>query len=768
MDRNNFHQLSSPIRGGQIKDFRKGLTTLVLLFLGSLLCSAQSGVKQDDVFKGNTVYVNTTGTKKQSDQDYLTYTVIKPTTNTSVSYAGEVSVKATDGAKIKGVLNIPSVIWKNSSYKYYPYVVTTVSEGGFKDQTGISDVYFKQDKQNSEYKITTIGKKAFAGTGLTGVLQLPRTITSFGDSAFYVSTPSTISQVVIGANGMANAPTSLTVGADIFKGRTITRLDILGNFVSKTNFTSGTASFGETAITNLYYYGDGLNSEKVSEDFYDFMAAWTGKGGGPIGENLYLPSDGIKGFVEKCKKNSHQNWIPAIVHSLSFDNEMSGLGTFSFLLYSNTIANGGPQLALRKVKLDDGVTDLKMDIYNDNDKWEPDLMPTETNLSADISMIASNAFAGNNELQSITIKPKDAITINGDAFAGAKGLRYVDLSSSDKFTVVKDYTLSRLPTTALDTIPYRYTRSTGRYDYNLVATNPFGGLPAYTLVFLPTNIKKLDPSESTETVYQTDGTTATTLTRPLDENFLWKDPDDDKYKCNNFGVYDIKALDNTTAAGQKYSWYSFLNPHEFTAEKSKFYRQFSAGVPSSLCLPFKPAATSDGKFYTYKSEDDKHIVLTTVDAPQANTPYFFYPSSDVTLSSSVQQPIGAVTTADKMTDKDHPNFYGVYAGKSFADVSNAYGMASTAFTYNGKSYPAGTFVKFKETAYINPFRAYLLLSGSGAKPAVMEMVVDDTPTGITSLPTASDAEASYYNLQGMRVTAPTKGIFIHNGKKFVK
>lgn len=642
--------------------------------------------------------------------------------------------------------------------------MTTVSEGGFKDQTGITDVYFKQDKQNSGYKITTIGKKAFAGTGLTGVLQLPRTITNFGDSAFYVSTTSTISQVVIGANGKTDEPKGLTVGVDIFKGRTITKLDILGNFVSKTDFTSGTASFGETAITNLYYYGDGLNSENVSEDFYDFMAAWTGQKGVMIGENLYLPSDGIKDFVEKCKANSHQEWIPEIVHSLSFDHEMSGLGTFSFLLYSNTTANGGPQLALRKVKLADGVTDLKMDIKNDNLKWEPDLMPTETNLSADISMIASNAFAGNDELRSITIVPNDFITINGDAFAGAKGLRYVDLSSSDKFTVVKDYTLSRLPTKTLDpNTPYRYTKSTDSYDYNLVATNPFGGLPAYTLVFLPTNIDRYS-SWSTEMVYKTDGTTATTLTRPLDENFVLKDTYDDSYKCSNFGVYDIKALDNTTATGQKYSWYSFLNPHDFTATNSKFYRQFSKGVPSSLCLPFKPSAKNGGKFYTYKTEDDKHIVLTTENEPQANKPYFFYPSSDVTLFSSEPQTIDAVTTADELTDN---NLHGVYAGKSFEGVSNAYGMASTAFTYKGTDYPAGSFVRFTGNAYINPFRAYLL-SVSGAKSAVMEMVVDDTPTGITNLPTASDAEATYYNLQGMRVTAPTKGIFIHNGKKFVK
>ena len=111
--------------------------------------------------------------------------------------------------------------------------------------------------------------------------------------------------------------------------------------------------------------------------------------------------------------------------------------------------------------------------------------------------------------------------------------------------MVKDYTLSRLPTKTLDpNTPYRYTKSTDSYDYNLVATNPFGGLPAYTLVFLPTNIDRYS-SWSTEMVYKTDGTTATTLTRSLNENFVLNDKG---YKCNNFGVHDITALDKTTAA----------------------------------------------------------------------------------------------------------------------------------------------------------------------------------------------------------------------------
>ncbi len=647
---------------------------------------------------------------------------------------------------------------------YYPYFVTEVEPDAFENQNGITDVFFTADPTYG-YQVTTIGNNAFAGTtGLTGTLQLPRSITSIEENAFGVSETTPIADVVIGAN--STKPSSLTVGADVFKGRSITNLHLLGNFGSNTTISNNEALFSTDNVTNLYYYGDGKG-----ESYYDFLTAIDKKGFGLPGKNLYLPSDEIKSFVDSCinKHPEHSNWIPSTINCLTFEHEVSDIGNFTFMITTTDLQKGGTQLAIHAAKFNDGVTNPTLD-FNDETKWRTDLMPTATNLTPDITMIDSRAFAGNDNLQSITFKPANnkAVTIKGDAFSGVKSLRYIDLTQGGDFNVADGYTLSRIPTTTVDeNTPYKYTRETdgtGKYDYELTSTNPFGGLPAYTLVFLPTNIGKLDPSgsTSTETVLKTDGTTATTLTRPLDENFVWND---NGYTCNNFGVYDITALDNTKAKDQKYSWYSFLNPHDFTATNSKFYRQFSAGVPSSLCLPFSPAATSDGKFYTYKSEDDKHIVLTTVDAPQANTPYFFYPSSNVTLSSSVQQTIGMVTTADEMTSS---NLHGVYGGKSFAGVSNAYGMASTAFNYKGTDYPAGTFVKFTNTAYLNPFRAYLLLSGSEAKSAVMEMVVDDTPTGITSLPTASDAEATYYNLQGMRVTAPTKGIFIHNGKKFVK
>ena len=41
------------------------------------------------------------------------------------------------------------------------------------------------------------------------------------------------------------------------------------------------------------------------------------------------------------------------------------------------------------------------------------------------------------------------------------------------------------------------------------------------------------------------------------------------------------------------------------------------------------------------------------------------------------------------------------------------------------------------------------------------------PTGISNVKADENAEGAYYNMQGIRVAQPTKGVFIHNGKKVV-
>lgn len=753
------HLLCGPAIRSHKAVLRKGL----LLMLMAILCGGAADAAPID---GKNLFIKGATYVHESYLDNLMFTDLG---------SNKVSVSAKSGVQINGVLTIPSVVYTSqSSSSNSTYTVTTVAESGFKNQTGITGLLFLQDSFYG-YTVTTIGANAFEGTtGLSGTVQLPRTITDIGDEAFALesgSSTSTITDVVIGANSVYSS-SAITFGTDVFKGRSITNLHILGNFGNQVKARSEV--FSSKNVTNVYYYGD-RDGDTDKDGYYPFLTALAKSSFGRPGKNLYLPADYIQTFVDSCKQKSHEDWIPETVNCLTFSHTTKD-GTYELLLASNSNGDGGAKLAVHKAKLNGNVKNLTLDFAED--EWKTDLMPTATGLTPHITIIDSKAFEDNDNLQSITIIPvnKEDVTIKGNAFAGVKSLRFVDLSQSSKFKFSKDYTLTRIPTTknSSSTPPYQYTKSTGTdtgtFLYELTGTAPFGGLPPYTLVFLPTGMTD-DPTATetaTETVYKTDGTTETPLKRPLNENFILKNTDNTSaYSCHNFGVYDVSDLDGGTASGQSYTWYTFLNPYAFTAAKSTYYRQYNAGSAASVCLPFAVDAPENGTLYKYKGIEGTKIVITPVAKPAAATPYFFIPKDKATLSSSQSQIIAAVT--DPETEKSENGLHGIYSGMSFSNVSGtAYGMAGSPFEYNGKDYLAGTFVKFSSSAWINPFRAYLLLSNtSGAKPAIMEMAIDNTTTGITSINDVPAAQSPYYTLEGMKVVNPSHGIYIHNGHKVI-
>ncbi len=714
---------------------------------------------------GSSVYINNSSSTspnyiQSSDLNNLSFKVLTKYSGSRTH--GKVSVSPKAGAFLTGSLKIPSVVYVKKSLKY-AYDVTKIPANAFIDQTDITDVLFTKDNAFSSgggYAITTIGASAFEGTtGLKGTVQIPRTVTSIGDKAFALtsSSPSTLSDVVVDKSIESSA--ALSFGSNVFLGRNIKNLHIMGNIGNYVTVTDNKAVFTKNNVENVLYYSD-----DTGDDYYAFLSSISSKNFGIPGNNLYLPSSNIESFVSQCKENNHNDWLPETVNCLTFDHTSIDGNVYTFMLASNSTASGGPQVALHAVKKLQ-TPDLTLNF--NADEWQLDLMPVATGITADISIIDSRAFAGNDNLRSLTIIPNksdDAISLMGNAFAGAKGLRYVDLSKSKKFSLASGYSLSRIATTTDDeSLPYKYTKSTDKYEYEKDGKTPFGGLPAYTLVFLPQNVKKY-PSGSEETVYKVDGTTKTAYKRNADENFVLLNADGTTYSCSHFGVYEVPELDASTVSGQKYTWYTFLNAHDFTAANSTYYRKYAANVPGSVCLPFAPDATTSGVFRSYKSNDASHVTLQPVTSLTAATPYFFYPSEDVMLNSATQQTVKAVKGSDAMSDN---NMYGTYAGMSLPSESGsaAYGMASSAFNYNGKRYPAGTFVKFSSGAWLNPFRAYLLLSGSGAKPAVMETELDDTPTGITTVGMSKADNTPYYNMQGMKVSRPGKGLYIHNGKK---
>ncbi len=76
------------------------------------------------------------------------------------------------------------------------------------------------------------------------------------------------------------------------------------------------------------------------------------------------------------------------------------------------------------------------------------------------------------------------------------------------------------------------------------------------------------------------------------------------------------------------------------------------------------------------------------------------------------------------------------------------------------------FAKVATTVTIPTTKAYLEVSSEYA--SVNFFALDDnTATAIKSIEAAQSANGAYYTLQGVKVEKPTKGIYVHNGKKVV-
>lgn len=98
---------------------------------------------------------------------------------------------------------------------------------------------------------------------------------------------------------------------------------------------------------------------------------------------------------------------------------------------------------------------------------------------------------------------------------------------------------------------------------------------------------------------------------------------------------------------------------------------------------------------------------------------------------------------------------GSYTTQTLADAqTNGY------YTYYDNS-----FVTTTGSITVSPFRAYVKLDNATA--AKMSVVMGGSTTGITKVTADDKANDSYYTLSGVRVAAPAKGVYIHQGKKII-
>ena len=260
-------------------------------------------------------------------------------------------------------------------------------------------------------------------------------------------------------------------------------------------------------------------------------------------------------------------------------------------------------------------------------------------------------------------------------------------------------------------------------------------------LMVPVIVDVLDGATDTLTV-TTDYTV--TLQKKEGENWVAGDANDlsvatYRFKVTGAGLYDGVCYTNEFQLFQGYEV-------EVGAESfATFYKDEKLTVEES---------STTGELYTISSVSaDEAVLSAQIGVAPANTPLLVY------NSGSEKKTILLIPTDDQA---DNVTAYGGFKGTLVASTIPASTNDQTNYALNGKQ-----FVWVKNALSIAANKCWLEVVNSNAR-AISIMFNDEETTGISTAVTTVPADGDWYDLNGRKVTAPTrKGVYIHNGKKVV-
>ncbi len=208
-------------------------------------------------------------------------------------------------------------------------------------------------------------------------------------------------------------------------------------------------------------------------------------------------------------------------------------------------------------------------------------------------------------------------------------------------------------------------------------------------------------------------------------------------------------------------------PEEKTITDVTLNRTFNADRWNPVCLPFAITAEQitewfgkDSEVAEYIGDEESNGNVTVkfrkkTDGMNANTPYLLFPKKNVTVSKFPAVEI--ITTDMPKSEGTIFDFVGTYTNQP---------KGSSEIQMGDYIVSGGIFKKASGGNAIKAFRAYLRQRNvSNAK--TVSMLFEDETTGISELKDNALMPTIYYDLQGRRVAAPSKGIYIVNGKKVI-
>lgn len=202
----------------------------------------------------------------------------------------------------------------------------------------------------------------------------------------------------------------------------------------------------------------------------------------------------------------------------------------------------------------------------------------------------------------------------------------------------------------------------------------------------------------------------------------------------------------------------FKAPSAFTATNAKFTKTVSDAQYATMVVPFNvvtlPTTPSTVTAYNLTAVAGEKITSSSTSTLTADKPVLINAAAGdyEFIASGVE----IVATADGLVSNGL--LKASYAGTTAAADANNYVLQKNGDDVN-------FYLVTTTAANVKPFRAYL--DGSGAAP-VLFLDLNNETTGIADVRgKKEEVRGDFFDLQGRKVTQPTKGLYIVNGKKVV-
>ncbi len=160
-----------------------------------------------------------------------------------------------------------------------------------------------------------------------------------------------------------------------------------------------------------------------------------------------------------------------------------------------------------------------------------------------------------------------------------------------------------------------------------------------------------------------------------------------------------------------------------------------------------PLTISGATAYYATDNNNGSATATAITNPAASTPMLIKGNASTTYYFEV---------AASGTSVDNNAFH-AGTGSTLASVT----AGKYNYILNGNTFYAAN------DKTVATKKAYLQLSAQAAGARPILTFADDEASAIKGITTVENTNDSYFNLQGVKVSAPTKGMYIRNGKKFI-